>query len=78
MKLKDYIEDLGVKKIAAVCDVEPSATYRWASLQGVPKPEHGLKIVKYSNGLVDWNDIYQPYFDQFNTDPNQLSFDDLK
>jgi hypothetical protein len=78
MKLKDYIEDYGVKKIAAICDVELNAVYQWVGMTGVPRPKHAAMIVSYSNGLVDWNDIYQPYFDQFNKDPNQLTFEDLK
>lgn len=80
MRLKDYINDYGQKKMAAKLDVDVSTVYRWEYLETAPVPEVAYKIVQLTHGLVDWNDIYQPYFDNkfLNQNENQLTFEDLK
>lgn len=73
MKLVEYINEIGVPKFADMVGVSTTQVYRYQSYQEIPKPAYARKIKKITHGLVDYKDIYDPYFEHHEGDP-QLSF----
>jgi DNA-binding transcriptional regulator YdaS (Cro superfamily) len=74
MQLNNWIEEVGVKKIAHLLDVTPQSVYEWVGLRGAPSSAKAWEIIKLSHGLVTWESIYQPYYskvEESNGDQNK-------
>jgi len=62
MILIDFIEDYGEQNLSKVLKINRSAVANWKRYYSAPKPELARKIVKLSGGVVNYVDIYEPYF----------------
>jgi predicted transcriptional regulator len=74
MKLTDYIEDIGVGKFAEMVGVSTTQVWKYQNLSEVPRPAVARKIKQITHGLVDYSDIYDPYFNHQHKDESQTSF----
>lgn len=74
MRLVDYIQDIGTSKFAELIGVSSNQVWKYQTLADVPRPKLARKITKLTHGLVSYADIYEPFFENQELDP-QLSFD---
>lgn len=63
MKLKDYIDDIGASEFARLIGVSPAQVSKYQNYQEIPKPKIARRIRKLTHSLVDYSDIYEPYFE---------------
>lgn len=76
MKLADYIKDIGPKKASELFGISSEQCYQYMNLVHIPKPATARKIKELTNGLVDYADCYDPYFNHHAVDDEmQLKFD---
>lgn len=61
MTLSQFIEKVGVSKLAFVLDVTPAAVSHWRSGKNTPPPVYAYKIIKLSNHSLDFDSIYLPF-----------------
>ena len=60
MNLSEYIERVGVKRIAEKLNVSAVTVYDWKNLVNAPSPENAFVLIEFSNGILDWEAIYKP------------------
>ena len=75
MKLTEYIKDIGPAKFADMVGVSTAQVWKYQTFQEVPRPSTARKIKEITHGLVDYADIYDPFFDFKEVDDAQLKFD---
>lgn len=63
MNLSLYITQIGVDKAASLFEVSSVTIYAWRNLESIPAPSKANEIIKITHGLLNWANIYQPYFD---------------
>lgn len=73
MLFTKYIEDIGPTKAAELIGVSTSQIWKYQNLVDVPRPQLARKIKQITHGLVDYSDIYDPYFEN-TKDGRQLEF----
>lgn len=61
MTFQQFIDGVGVRKLAMMCNVTETAVYKWRNLDGTPRPETAFFIILQSNNILDWEKIYFPY-----------------
>lgn len=66
MNLSLYISQIGVEKAASLFNVSAVTIYAWRNLESIPAPSKANEIIKITHGLLNWANIYQPYFDSVN------------
>jgi|KBSSwiStaDraftv2_1062776.scaffolds.fasta_scaffold120339_2 hypothetical protein len=74
MTLTEYIRDIGQAKFAQMIGVSKSQVWKYQTYVEVPRPQIARKIKMLTLGLVDYKDIYDPYFDHHEKDAGQLQF----
>lgn len=62
MTFAQYINEVGINKVAELIGVSTTQVYRYENLSEAPRPELARKIKKLTHGLVDYEDIYEPFF----------------
>ncbi len=75
MKLVDYIKDIGPTKFAEMVGISTSQVWKYSTYAEAPRPQIACKIKELTHGLVDYSDIYDPYFAHHSVDASQTSFD---
>lgn len=61
MKLSEYIKLIGDEKAAADFSVKPRTTGSWRRGERTPRKEQAAVIVKATNGIVSFQDIYEDH-----------------
>lgn len=61
MTFQQFIDGVGVKKLATMCGVTENAVYKWRNLEGTPRPETAYFLILQSNNILDWEKIFFPY-----------------
>jgi DNA-binding XRE family transcriptional regulator len=61
IELSAFVNAYGQVKLANDLGVSRQAAYLWEKGQNFPTPPLAYKIIKLSNGLVDFNSIYLPF-----------------
>lgn len=74
MRLVDYIKDIGPTKFSELIGVSQTQVWKYQNFSDVPRPKLARQITKVTHGLVTYEDIYEPFFANQESDP-QLSFD---
>ena len=64
MNLSEYIETVGVPKVCELTGVTKATAYNWKTAKSIPTPEHAFNLILESNGVLSWESVYQPYFDE--------------
>lgn len=63
IELSAFVKAYGQVKLANDLGVTRQAAYLWEKGQNFPTPLLAYKIIKLSNGLVDFNSIYLPFME---------------
>ena len=58
IKLKDYIDAIGVLKIAVICGVSTQAVYQWRAGVTYPRRDQAAFLIEYSKGALSFDSIY--------------------
>lgn len=72
MKLNIYIDEVGVKKFASLTGISEGQIYKYQRLESIPEPETARRIKTVTNGIVDYADMYDPFFDSHAVPEKQL------
>lgn len=60
MTLPEYIADLGDEAAAQLFDVRVRTVQSWRRRERYPRPEQAERIVRLSNGKVNYEGVYAP------------------
>lgn len=61
MKLHEFINSIGHKKLSELLDVTTVTTKNWSDYDNAPTPLDALKLIKLSHSALTFESIYQPY-----------------
>lgn len=61
MKLHEFVNNIGHKKLGELLDVTPVTIKNWSDYDNAPTPLDALKLIKLSHGALNFETIYQPY-----------------
>lgn len=61
IQLGAFVEAYGQGRLAEALGISRQAIYHWQLGNNVPNVLLAYRIIKLSNGLVDFNSIYLPY-----------------
>lgn len=73
LELHKYIEKIGPTKFSELVGVSVEQAHKYKNLKNAPHPRTARKIVELTHGLVDYKDIFEPYLEAQDQDP-QLAF----
>lgn len=61
MEFPQFIEQIGVHRLAEALDVTTQAVFAWKELQSAPRPPAALQMIAISQGALTWQAIYEPF-----------------
>lgn len=64
MTFPEYIEAVGVQKLAENLNMTRQNIHNWKVLEQSPRPEIAYRIILMSSGLMTWEKIYQPFVEK--------------
>lgn len=64
MNINDYIKKTGKAVINRDLGIPISTLSKWQRLQKAPRPLSAARLIEYSDGLLSWSSIYQPYIEK--------------
>lgn len=64
MNLEKYIDLVGIEKICEITGVSRQTVYNWKNLQAIPAPHNAAILILESNGILNWDNVYEPYFSE--------------
>lgn len=62
MNLVKYIELVGDKLIMDITGVSRQTVHNWKNLKSIPAPHNAAALIMASNGVLNWDNVYEPYF----------------
>lgn len=65
LSLSKYIEIKGAQKIADQLEVTRQTVYNWRNLVAFPPPEKMHQLIKFADGMLDFESICKPYCDHW-------------
>lgn len=69
LNLQQYISLVGKHEVAKITDLDWHVVNKWSNMSRRPSTEAAWKLIKHSRGILDFNSIFEPYF---NDEPTQL------
>lgn len=64
MTFQEYIDNIGIQKLADTLGMTRQNIHNWRELKQSPRPEVAYRIIVMSSGLMNWEKIYQPYVEE--------------
>ena len=64
MLLSEYVTQMGLDKTSELFGVTTVTTRSWRDLESIPAPAKAHEIVTKTHNLVNWENIYAPYFEK--------------
>jgi DNA-binding XRE family transcriptional regulator len=64
MTFQQYIEAIGMQKLAETLGITRQNVHHWHICKQAPRPEMAYRLIALSNGLLSWEKIYQPYIEE--------------
>jgi hypothetical protein len=61
MTFQEYIDTVGVQKLADTLNMTRQHVHNWRELKNSPRPEVAYRMIAMSGGILNWEKIYQPY-----------------
>ena len=61
MTFIEWTDQVGVAKVAKLCNVSTDAVYQWRRCETSPKVMVAYQLIEASLGVLDWDAIYMPY-----------------
>ena len=58
IKLAEYIDAIGVQKIAEICGITTQAVYLWKTGATYPRRDQAAFLIEYSKGALSYDSIY--------------------
>ena len=62
LSLQQYISILGKKEVAEITGLDWHVVNKWSNMSRRPSTEAAWKLIQHSNGVLDFNSIFEPYF----------------
>lgn len=71
LTLSEYITRMTPAKFCRLMNVTEHTAYNWKNKKAIPSAATAYDIIQVSNGLLTWESIFQPFFDD--KDESQLN-----
>lgn len=58
ISLPNYIDAIGVNKIAEICGITTQAVYSWRARKTYPRRDQAAFLIEYSKGALSYESIF--------------------